>query len=103
MHGALASSERDTACAAQTIVSPMQLLVLSGLAAVLAAGFFLSPHVPPLVLTASTRLPGRCRLAARRALLTRRPPKRSVPELVTWPRYTIIAALYDEAAIVPQR
>lgn len=80
----------------------MQLLVLSGLAAVLAASFFLSPHVPPLVLTALQL--GFLVVAGWRlvALLTRRPPKRSVPELVAWPRYTIIAALYDEAAIVPQ-
>ena len=80
----------------------MQLVGLAGLTAAFVVSLFLSPRSAPLALTAiqlSFLVIAGWRLVA---LLARRPPKRHDAAPAAWPRYTIVAALYDEAAVLPQ-
>ncbi|MGO4409570.1 MULTISPECIES: glycosyltransferase family 2 protein [unclassified Brevundimonas] len=103
MHGALPRKKRDqTACTARITVSSLQFLVLAGLASALAISLLLPLHVAPLALT-GVQL-GFLTVSGWRlvTLVTRRPPARDDPEPTAWPRYTVIAALYDEAAVLPQ-
>lgn len=98
----LARKRGLTPFAARVTFTRLQLLVLAGLAATLVAGAFISPHVAPSVLTGIQL--GFLTVAGWRlvTLLTRRTPPRNDPEPAVWPRYTIIAALYDEAPVLPQ-
>lgn len=95
-------ARRETASAARITFTRPQLLTFTGLAAGFAASFFLSTYVAPLVLSAIQL--GFLTIAGWRlvTLLTNRPPPRDDAEPAVWPRYTIIAALYDEASVLPQ-
>ena len=88
--------------AARITLTRLQIVLLAGLAAGLAGGVLLSPHVAPLVLTAIQL--GFLTIAGWRlvTLLTRPPSRSEDPVPAVWPRYTVIAALYDEAAVLPQ-
>ncbi|WP_292082835.1 MULTISPECIES: glycosyltransferase family 2 protein [unclassified Brevundimonas] len=91
-----------TACAARTTVTRAQLIVFSGSTAGVVASLFLSPYIAPLILIAIQL--GFLSVAGWRlmTLLTRLPSSPQHPAPAIWPRYTIIAALYDEAAVLPQ-
>lgn len=90
------------AAAARITLSRAQIVTLLALSAGASIGFVAIPHVAPTALTAIQL--GFLIVAGWRlvTLLARRPPRRNDPQPIAWPRYTIIAALYDEAAVVAQ-
>lgn len=103
MHGASTSTKHGhLASAARITLSRTQLVALPALVAGVTISIFASPYVGPTLLTAIQL--GFLVVAGWRlvTLLTRRPAGRNDPAPLSWPRYTVIAALYDEAAVLPQ-
>jgi cellulose synthase/poly-beta-1,6-N-acetylglucosamine synthase-like glycosyltransferase len=78
-------------------------LVSAGLAILLFAGFVLTPNAATAALVVFVQLvfllTGGWRLLLLVASARRAPEP---PRPIAWPRYTILAALHDEAAVVPQ-
>lgn len=91
-----------TASAARVTATRAQILAWSGLTTAALYGLAAWPALAFALLT--TVQVGFLLLAGWRlvTLVTPRPPPRRDPEPAEWPRYTVIAALYDEVAILPQ-
>ncbi|MGQ2990006.1 MAG: glycosyltransferase family 2 protein [Brevundimonas sp.] len=89
--------------ASQRGLSLGQWLFWAGLAALIAWGVVLEPRRTGLVLIVGVQL-GFIAMGGWRILLTvasrRRPP--AAPPPPVWPRYTVLAALHDEAVVIPQ-
>ena len=103
MHDASTSMPHiHMAAAARITLSRTQVVALSALTAGISIGWLTIPHAGASALTAIQL--GFLIIAGWRlvTLLARLPARRHDPNPMVWPRYTIIVALYDEAAVIPQ-
>lgn len=105
MHGRfpLGLSHNTCADAARITATPRQVVVLALLFGGTAASlFFWSPTIPLIfrALQIGFLIHIGCRLVA--LVISQRPPPKPPVEPALLPRYSVVVALYDEAAILPQ-
>lgn len=103
--GAVAGSSRGlvAASAARTGVTRGQMLVVSGLAAAAVAALLSAPAFTLVLVVAVLQVGFVVTSLWRFALaVASLPPIPQAPPLPIWPRYTVLAALHDEAEVAPQ-
>jgi cellulose synthase/poly-beta-1,6-N-acetylglucosamine synthase-like glycosyltransferase len=105
MHGRfpLGLGHNPGADAARITATPGQIVVLGTLFVGIAASLLLWPSTVPIIFRAlqiGFLIHIGCRLVA--LVVSQRPPSLPLEEPALLPRYSIVVALYDEAAILPQ-